>query len=252
MASAELDTRSHGTAGPGQRGGGAAGSPGSGFMRAPGGRGCLKPETPRAGVTRGPPPEGTDPTPTGPGTSSNCAVVMPDVLGPGLEVCPWAGHHAETTSLWLAVPMGNDPPGGPISSQLCSHQHRSPLWGLCPPPEGTDPGASGSRGHAQWLSGLWTGPTLQEDLHPLPTMAPLNLGGCPQHPPARCPPGPPGADLLNPSRARALTRSLPSATPGDAFTGTTWGQTPLVSGGCRGQGCCCPREHRMAPSLPQE
>ena len=113
-------------------------------MRAPGGRGCLKPETPRAGVTRGPPPEGTDPTPTGPRTSSNYAVVMPDVLGPGLEVCPWVGHHAETAALWRAVPMGDDPPGGPISSQLCSHQHRGPLWGLCHPQKALTLGPPGA------------------------------------------------------------------------------------------------------------
>lgn len=87
-------------------------------------------------------------------------------------------------------------------------------------------------GQAHWLSGLWTGPPFKETIALSPRRRPGTWRGRPQRPPARCTPGPPGADLLNPPQAGALTRSLPSTTPDDAFTGTTRGQTLLVSGGC--------------------
>lgn len=86
--SAELDASGHmelqaqGTGGG--RGAGQAQAQGS--FRYLAGRGCLKPETPKAGVTVGASAWGHRPHPNGPMTTASSQ----DVPRPGLEVCPWA------------------------------------------------------------------------------------------------------------------------------------------------------------------
>ena len=103
MAPAKLDPRSHGTAGPGHRGGGGCPAP---RLRAhaghPAGEGCLSLSPTQGWAHSWASAWVNRPHPNGPMTMASSQAVP----RPGSEVRPWAGHHAETTPLWLAVPVG--------------------------------------------------------------------------------------------------------------------------------------------------